>query len=184
MTLPEVLQGSVIESAVPEGATFNETNLRLPEDLGVAKWSALGAVLGRFYRSSGWWLCDWIAYGERSYDGQMFDQYVDACGLSPKTIKNLRYTALSVDPSRRRDPSTTGLSIAHHSEVASLPDTEQDEWLDKAEENGWTQKELRNRLRESKQPTPANVETIEKMACPHCGEVFAMKDARVWTEQA
>jgi len=42
------------------------------------------------------------------------------------------------------------LTFAHHAEVASLNPEDQDYWLDLAEENNWSCKELRRQIRESK----------------------------------
>jgi hypothetical protein len=45
--------------------------------------------------------------------------------------------------SRRRDT----LSFGHHTEVAALPDDEQDVWLGRAERMGWSRNRLRRELR-------------------------------------
>jgi hypothetical protein len=48
--------------------------------------------------------------------------------------------------SRRRGT----LSFQHHAELASLPESEQDEWLDRAEKFAWSRNGLCNRLKASR----------------------------------
>jgi hypothetical protein len=63
--------------------------------------------------------------------------------LDYQTLANLKWVSASIEVSRRREK----LSWTHHSEVAALPSGEQDEWLDLAEQNTWTVRELRQRIR-------------------------------------
>jgi G:T-mismatch repair DNA endonuclease (very short patch repair protein) len=44
--------------------------------------------------------------------------------------------------SRRRD----GLSFGHHAEVTALPEAEQNFWLRKAQNLGWSVKQLRHQV--------------------------------------
>ena len=41
------------------------------------------------------------------------------------------------------------MSFGHHEEVAGLSETEQEDWLDKAEKHKWSQKRLRKEIREA-----------------------------------
>ena len=55
-----------------------------------------------------------------------------------------------------------GRSFAHHAEVASLTYPEQEEWLDRAEDNGWSRNELRAELRRhSRAREPAVEEQLQ-----------------------
>src|SRR6185437_1157814 len=58
--------------------------------------------------------------------------------------------------SRRRDT----LSFQHHAEVAPLSPELQDEWLERAESEGWSRGELRRRLRAE----------LRAPARPHAGD--------------
>lgn len=127
---------------------YNETSLELPESLSVEEWASIGKTLGHMYRGNRWWLSDWINYGERTYDGDMFNQYVDICGLKPSTLSTIAWVGREVEPSRRREESSTGLTFSHHREVAPLAPAVGDELLDKAESEGWSQKRLRDEIKE------------------------------------
>jgi hypothetical protein len=64
-------------------------------------------------------------------------------GQDVSLTRNYAVVARRFDPSRRRD----NLSFQHHAEVRSLPDHQQDRWLDLAGENRWSKQELRLRIR-------------------------------------
>ncbi len=127
---------------------YAETFLGLPDGLPVEQWAGIGKTLGHMYRSNRWWLTDWINYGERTYDGDMFNQHVHVCGLAPKTLSNLGWVGRQVEPSRRREESTTGLTFSHHAEVAALEPGLQTELLDRAGEEEWGRGRLRQEVRE------------------------------------
>ncbi len=106
--------------------------------------------VGRFcahtHRASGWWLVDWLTYGEgREEWAEKIDQAIGITGLAAKTLYNIR-AARHIDVSRRRED----LDFTHHLEVAALSPPEQDEWLERAETEGWTARELRENVRASK----------------------------------
>lgn len=127
---------------------YKETALELPPSLAVEQWAGLGKALGHMYRGNRWWLADWINYGERTYDGDMFNQHVDVCGLAPKTLSNLSWVGRQVEASRRREEAATGLSFSHHAEIAPLASDIGDELLDRAEAEGWGRNRLREEVKE------------------------------------
>jgi hypothetical protein len=91
---------------------------------------------------SAWWLGDWLVYGEQRFP-ERYRVAIDSTNLSYKTLRNYAWVARSFPPSRRRD----ALGLAHHAEVAALPDEDQDRWLDRAVAERWSVAELRRRLR-------------------------------------
>lgn len=127
---------------------YAETSLGLPEGLPLEQWAGIGKTLGHMYRSNRWWLTDWINYGERTYDGSMYNQYVHVCGLAPQTLSNFGWIGRKVEPSRRREESTTGLTFSHHGEIAALEPEMQNELLDRAGEEEWSHRRLRQEVRE------------------------------------
>ena len=127
---------------------YKETALELPPDLTVEEWTGLGKTLGHMYRGNRWWLADWINYGERTYDGDMFTQYVDVCGLKPHTVSTMAWVGREVEPARRRAESSTGLTFSHHREIAPLASDIGDELLDRAEAEGWGRNRLREEVKE------------------------------------
>jgi N6-adenosine-specific RNA methylase IME4 len=97
-------------------------------------------------RVSGFWLGDLLAYGDKREDWrERLSQAHDVTGLSEKTLQNVRAVARAIPRSRRRDD----LEFSIQSEVASLEPEEQEEWLAKAKDEGWTQRELRVNIRAS-----------------------------------
>lgn len=112
----------------------------------LVEYEAVGEFIKRAHRAAGFWLGDWLRYGDSREDWrERLSQVQDATGLSEKTCKNVRAIA-AIDPSRRRD----GVEFSIHAEVASMPPEEQSIWLDRAESEGWTQRELRLEIRASK----------------------------------
>lgn len=127
---------------------YEETSLGLPEGLPLEQWKGIGKALGHMYRSNRWWLTDWINYGERTYDGNMFNQHVHVCGLAAGTLSNIAWVGRQIEPSRRREESSTGLTFSHHYEVAALEHDLGDELLDRASEEKWSRNRLREEVRE------------------------------------
>lgn len=142
---------------MPE-AQFSETSLDLPRGMTYDRWEELGHTLGRIHRASGWWIGDWLNFGERVY-GHSYSQGMDATGLDYKTLANYAWVASRVESSRRRE----SLSFSHHAELAALEPPEQDRWLDAAAdgdgEKPWSRAELRRRLRD--EPVPERSEAVE-----------------------
>ena len=114
------------------------TGLQLRDGLSFAEWKALGSRLREVKDNLLWWLGDWLAYGERHY-GETYDAARAATRYKIGTLRNAKYVAQRIDPSRRRD----NLSWSHHYEVAALEPAEADRWLDRAVAEHWSQKRLR-----------------------------------------
>jgi len=107
------------------------------------RWAALGGLLGRIHGSVGFWVGDWILYGERAY-GERYAQGVETCGLSPDTLRGYAWVAERLAPVRRR----TGLSWSAHREVAGLAPADADALLDRAEREGLASRDLRRLVQE------------------------------------
>lgn len=111
-----------------------------------AEYQAVGDFIERAHKASGWWVADWLKYGESRDDWkQKIDAVMDVTGYAEQTVKNHKYIGENIAPSRRRDD----VSFSVHSEVASLDPREQEHWLERAASNGWTQRELRAMIRAS-----------------------------------
>ena len=118
------------------------THLILPERLTVDSWRHIGEQISCIAQASAWWLGDWLIYGQDKYPDR-YKRAMLGTSLDYQTLKNYAWVARRFEPSRRRDR----LSFQHHVEVAALPLTEQDSWLTRAEEFGWSRNELRRQLR-------------------------------------
>jgi hypothetical protein len=109
-------------------------------------WEKVGANLFSFANSSAWWIADWLVYGETAFH----DRYVEAVkrtSLSYQTLRNYTWVARRFPLHRRKH----ALSFSHHLEVVALEQPQQDYWLRKAEELGWSRNKLRGQVRSSQQ---------------------------------
>ncbi|MFE0425013.1 LmbU family transcriptional regulator, partial [Streptomyces sp. NPDC058953] len=112
--------------------------LQIPAGLAFEEWERAGRQLSGIVNSSSWWLGDWLVYGKDHYSDR-YERGIRAAGLQYQTLRNYAWVSRRFDVVRRR----AGLSFQHHAELAPLPVEEQDVWLDRAEQQGWTTKQLR-----------------------------------------
>lgn len=96
-------------------------------ELSLAGWLAQGQKLGHMGRSAGWWIGDWLRYGNAAY-GERYVRAARATGYDVQTLMNMVYVASRFPASRRRE----NLSWSHHEALAALEPEEQDMWLDQA----------------------------------------------------
>jgi hypothetical protein len=119
--------------------------LRLPADLTFEEWANTGPKLFRVVDSAAWCLDDWLVYGREQYRDR-YQQAVRTAGLDYQTLRNYAWVAGKVDISRRRGE----LSFQHHAEVAALPNAEQELWLERAVQSGWSKTQLRRNIRNNR----------------------------------
>ncbi|MFD5184550.1 LmbU family transcriptional regulator [Streptomyces sp. NPDC058372] len=125
-------------------AFVTRRGLLLPKRMAFEKWVGVGSYLSNIMSASAWCLGDWLVYGETSFNGRYRDA-IELTSLDYQTLRNHAWVARCYPISRRREK----LSFTHHAEVASLSDPEQDFWLSKAEEYGWSAKRLRREVKTS-----------------------------------
>jgi hypothetical protein len=118
--------------------------LQLPRQISFDKWVGIGRQLSGICSSTAWCLGDWLVYGEAAFNGRYRDA-IEMTSLHYQTLRNYAWVARRFSLSRRR----VTLSFGHHTEVAALPESEQEYWLRKAEELAWTVKRLRHEVRTS-----------------------------------
>jgi hypothetical protein len=139
--------------------------------LSFAEWIGQGRKLGLMGRNVGWWIGDWLRFGNAAY-GERYVRAARVTGYDIQTLMNMVYVASHIDPSRRRE----GLSWSHHAEVACLSPAEQDRWLDRAEEERLSVRCLRQELRRERRALEAPDDggraqlTQTAAADPHEGE--------------
>jgi hypothetical protein len=139
------------------GARATTTALVLDEGLGQGAWrTILGRVL-RLSDSSAWWIGDALAYGEWRY-GEKYREVLEALELNYDRARDYAYVAGNVPPAVR----VAELSFYHHRAVAKLVPREQEIWLARARDEGWSVKQLREQLAEQPEPAghPAVLEQI------------------------
>lgn len=125
-------------------ATLTPTALALPEDLSFEQWAWYGQRLVRSAASVLWWLGDWWAYGEHHYGQRKAATVLEGFPYAFQTCADAGWLARVFETSRRREV----LPWSHHKEVAALPPGIADEFLEAAQINGWSEKELRQQVRE------------------------------------
>ncbi|MFC4562786.1 LmbU family transcriptional regulator [Nocardiopsis mangrovi] len=133
------------EFSIDRAALTRGNGLHLPDDLPISTWQRIGDHLFRISDAMGWWMGDWLIFGERAY-GSRYREALARTSLDYKTLRNYAWVARGFPVARRR----TELSFAHHAEVVPLPPDEQDFWLDLAEKGRWSRNELRRRMRHSR----------------------------------
>lgn len=114
-------------------------------ELAVVDWVRQGRWLGALSRGAGWWIGDWLRYGNAHY-GQRYSAAARATGYDVQSLMNMAYVAGRFEPPRRR-PS---LSFSHHAELAGLSPDDQDVWLDRTEAGGLSVRSLRVELRHAR----------------------------------
>ncbi|MET9969252.1 LmbU family transcriptional regulator [Streptomyces sp. NPDC006356] len=148
--------------------------LQIPSNLSFKEWESAGGQLAGVVDSSSWWLGDWLVYGKDNY-ADRYQRGIRAAGLKYQTLRNYAWVSRRFSLDRRR----AKLSFQHHAEVASLSVEEQEMWLDRAEQNGWTTKLLRNALRD------ANGEGPTAARLPDATRRLSLPDSRVqWWQKA
>lgn len=127
---------TAISLTIAEGTSFDE-------------WRTIMHAIARMRKAGQWWIGDGLNFGERKY-GEVYAQAIDELGLDYQTLADEAWVARAFDFSRRRE----NLSWSHHREVAALPPAEADAWLDTAEAEGWSRKQLRSACHAPKQGEP------------------------------
>jgi hypothetical protein len=126
---------------------------RPPRDLSLAEWAEHGRRLGAVGRRAGWWIGDWLAYGNAAY-GERYVRAARITGYDVQTLMNMVYVASHVHVSRRRET----LSWSHHAEVVAVTEEEQELWLARAEQERMSVRDLRRAIQDERRGLRARVE--------------------------
>lgn len=149
---------------LPDGVVVTPTSLSFTEPLDYDTWERFGRDLQWLRRvqearlqTVQWWVGDWLLWGRHAH-GEKFAQAVVETGKAERTLANLQWVASAFDPSRRRE----SLKFGHHAEVAALPEADQEDLLDEAEENGYSVKDLRDRVQDRKAENDGKDPAVER----------------------
>ncbi|WP_310723174.1 MULTISPECIES: LmbU family transcriptional regulator [unclassified Streptomyces] len=148
--LPAVRPRQTTPDDAARGVFVTRVGLQIPAAVSYDTWKSAGRRISAVANSSAWCLGDWLIYGQWRYTDR-YRRAVDAVGLDYQTLRNYAWVARRFEVSRRRD----SLSFHHHAEVASLPPHEQDYWLNRAEELGWSRNQLRANVRAARETEPS-----------------------------
>src|SRR5574341_519095 len=115
-----------------------DTGLTFDDDTPIEVWAPLVERLQRQLKLVEWALADAINFGERAY-GEDYAQWVDETGLKKRTLQNIARIGREIPSARRR----AEISFSHHAEVITLPVSEQERLLDRAQSAGMSRYEDR-----------------------------------------
>jgi hypothetical protein len=159
---------------------LNAVHWKPCEGISFAQWVDQGRKLGLVGRSIGWWIGDWLRYGNVAY-GERYARAARITGLDIQTLMNMVYVASRFTPPRRREQ----LSWSHHAEVAALEPDDRERWLDRAAADRLSVRCLREEIRRERRASlgvgeqaavarlvPAS-EQGGSIVCPSCGHSFA-----------
>jgi hypothetical protein len=162
-------------------ATISDVSWHAADDMSLSEWLEYGHRLGVMGRSAGWWIGDWLTYGNHAF-GERYVRASRITGYDSQTLMNMAYVASRFAVSRRRGK----LSWSHHAEIAAMEPEEQDYWLERAETDRLSVRCLREGIRRERLRAKAEEEAAEReshgsdageppsadMVCPECGHVF------------
>lgn len=123
---------------------LTSVSLKFTREIDKEEWQKVFNHLSLMDKSVHFWIGDCLAYHEQEWG--MYKDLSETTGFSEKTIRSDKYVANKVESSRRRDD----LSFSHHTEVAALEPEKQDYWLDKAQDEKLTRKQLRQEISKEK----------------------------------
>lgn len=122
-------------------ATLTGLDLSRRLDLDLVTFEAVARFLGQFHDASKWWIADLLREAEARF-GESAYQVAQATGRSEGTLLNWIRVAERVPRSRRRGE----LSFTHHVLVAPLELPEQRRWLQRAVDQQFSSRELRDAI--------------------------------------
>ena len=147
-------------------------------ELEAQEWAEHGRRLGALSRGAGWWIGDWLQYGNARF-GERYERAAHITGYDVQTLMNMAYVASRFEAGRRRE----GLSFSHHAELAALDPEAQDHWLERAEGERLSVRCLRDELRRHRRRLEALERAVaatpapaRHTVCPDCG--FRMERER------
>lgn len=128
----------------------SKVGLKLDENLTFDEWKGIGLQLQLMHGSVGFWIGDWLNFGERKW-GEKYAQAIEETGLDYGTLRNYAWVSRELPLSLRRD----NLSYSAHKEIASAPKEKQEELVERASEEELDTRSVRELVKEIKKlPTP------------------------------
>jgi hypothetical protein len=171
----EARRSQDVSSALTRTAWVPRGDLRLME------WVEHGRRLGVIGRGVGWWIGDWLRYGNLKF-GERYVRASRITGYDVQTLMNMVYVASAYDVTERRDE----LSFSHHAELAALAPEDRGRLLDLAVSKRLSVRCLREELRRERRlrkgeaaeapgdvaltdAAHADAMTAHELRCPQCG---------------
>jgi len=127
---------------------ISKNKLEFDPSLTFNEWKEAGRFLKQVEGSVQFWVGDWLNFGKKKYERGKYEEAVIELGYEYGTLRDFSYVSDNVELSLRKD----NLGFRHHAEVAPLPKEEQEQWLEKAEQEKLSVRELRTQIKEAKRP--------------------------------
>jgi hypothetical protein len=147
----------------------------------------LRTLVGYMEESGLWWWGDALAYAEKNY-GETYREALEKSGYSYTTLAHAKRVCERIEFGRR----IPNLTFRHHHDVAMMLEDkkDQDEWLHKAEKEGWKTNQLRTEIRTHKgiynKKDDKNADAGQFEACEWAKNLktfFATQDISKWTRK-
>ena len=129
---------------------ISKNKLEFDPSLTFNEWKEAGRFLKQVEGSVQFWVGDWLNFGKKKYEHGKYEQALIDLGYEYHTLTKFSAIAENVEGCRRRQD----LGFSHHAEVAPLPPEEQSQWLEKAEQEQLSVRELRTQIKEAKKQDP------------------------------
>jgi hypothetical protein len=130
-----------------------------------AAWSKRGREIAAKVNNACWEIGDWILEAEAKW-GDRYRDAAEITGLAEATLRQYAYVAKRYELSMRIDK----LSFQHHQMVAAIPEEAAQEWLELAESEQWSVRDLQAALKTVRQLPPGQPEvvvTVFKVTVPN-----------------
>lgn len=124
---------------------LTKVGLQITGEPSLGEWEEAGKLLHQAEGAVHWWIGDWLLHGHGHYEHGQYKEALEILPFEHGTLRNDKYVAEVFELSRRRD----NLSWSHHQVVAGLTKRDQNRWLDRAEKNEWSSRDLRKELKET-----------------------------------
>jgi len=132
--------------------TVSRTGMELQPGLSKQEWLEVGRKCALLDRANCWWIGDFLNYGEHEYGAT----YTEALVLFEREYSTL-VQLKSVAAGFETDDRSSNLTWTHHLAVSPLEPDLRQHWLGLAEENHWSVRELKARMRAAKaKPLPTH----------------------------
>lgn len=120
---------------------ISKTSLKFKGKLTKDQWGNVFSALKTIEGCVQFWIGDALKYREQHWG--MYEDVAEESGYDKQTLKNIKSISENV-PSTVRNPE---LSFTHHAEVSKLDHGQQEEYLQKAVDEKWTVRDLREAIK-------------------------------------
>lgn len=163
-----------------DGIVSRRDGLEITADLSFNEWRRLMERLLETQDRALWSIGDGRLYGERF--GKEYHEALDAMDSHSRSLQVGLRVARAFPAERRRQ-----LTFEMHEIVAGLDEDEQDQWLDDAERQGWSRRQMQFAFVESIARTPVPAISVKAVGelhalCLRAAEVKGM-DPKQWALQ-